>query len=1085
MFRRVLCVLVAIVCATRAGDLSPHLPMPHGLPTHSPPPMVFERNDGQAPPAYRFLARGAGYAADFDAGGVDLALAGDDRKPAAHVRMDFVGSRDAAVTGDTPLASRVNVLQGKDPRAWHTHIPTFARVRYGRLYDGIDAVFYGADRRLEYDLLVAPHANPQQVALRFGGADNVVLNRDGDLVVRTGRREFLQRKPLAYQEHGRERTPVDAAYRIDGDRVRLALGPYDQSAPLVIDPVIAYSTLVGGSLADQANGVAVDSNHALYVVGQTMSDDFPTTHGIGVFQAGGFVCKLTPDGSTIVFCTRIGGVIANAVAVDANGHAFVVGSTSNKDFPVTSGAFQTTCNACTFQDDAFALELAGDGASLMYATFLGGNSYDEATAVAVDSRGQAHVAGGTQSSDFPVTPGAAQQQFGGFRDGFVTVLAADGKSAVFSTNLGGSDYENVFGMSLDAAGNTYIAGVTLSANLPVVAAIQPNQVRVPNTDSKDGFFARFDSSGALTLCSYFGGTGADVINAIVPTSNAIYLGGESESPTVPGQSSADPGPGAFLSQLSADGTQLLATKVFHAHGVTAITALAADATTLHATGTTEAADFPTTASAPQPAPPDKTIQGNDRNAFYLTVAIGGRTILTTPSFSTYLGSGTFDYGTALASDGDGGAYIGGAAGSADFPAVNAVRRYAGGDFDGFVVHIVPDEKFVATPAPGDVVVWIADAAKTTGDAWQIVADPSAAGGRRALNPDHGVAKITTPLADPSSYVDVTFDADAGTTYHMWIRAKAQKDSYLNDSAYAQFSDSVDANGNPMWRIGTTSATSFIVESCSGCLEKGWAWRDDGYQGPGHTIRFATSGQHVVRFQQREDGMSIDQIVVSSNRYLTTAPGSNRDTTVVLPRMAIPSSSDCPAGEVAIHAMNPLQSSGWNQVNDETAADGVRLFNADAGAPKLARALAKPTQFFEFTFTADGNTDYRLWLRGKALNDLWENDSVFVQFSDSIDASNASTWLIGTTSSTTVNLEDCLNCGVKSWGWQDNGYGAGALGPIVRFASSGTHTIRVQTREDGFSIDQIVLSAARYLTASPGALKNDTTILAACPTPPLR
>jgi hypothetical protein len=854
--------------------------------------MLFERNDGQAPPPYRFLARGAGFAADFDAGGVDLALAGDDRKPAARVRMDFVGSRDAAVTGDTPLASRVNVLHGNNPRAWHTHIPTFARVRYGGLYDGIDAVFYGADRRLEYDLLVAPHANPQQVALRFGGADTVELNRDGDLVVRTGRRELIQRKPLAYQEHGRDRTPVDAAYRIDRDRVRLALGPYDHSAPLVIDPVIAYSTLVGGSLADRANGVAVDGNHALYVVGQTMSDDFPTTHGIGELdQSDGFVCKLTPDGSTIVFCTRIGGVIANAVAVDTNGHAFVVGSTSNENFPITPGAFQTTCNACTFQDDAFALELAADGAALTYATFLGGNSYDEATAVAVDALGQAHVAGGTQSSDFPVTPGAAQQQFGGFRDGFVTVLAADGKSAVFSTNFGGSDYENVFGMSLDAAGNTYIAGVTLSANLPVFAAIQPKQVRVPNTDSKDGFFARFDSSGAITLCSYFGGTGADVINAIVPTSNAIYLGGESESPSIPGQPSDDTGPGAFLSQLSADGTQLVATKVIHAHGVTA--------------------------------------------------------------------------------------------------------------------------------------------------------------------------------------------------YHMWIRAKAQKDSYLNDSAYAQFSDSVDANGNPIWRIGTMSATSFIVEPCSGCLEKGWAWRDDGYQGPGHTIRFATSGQHIVRFQQREDGISIDQIVVASNRYLTTAPGSNRDTTVVLPRMAIPSSSECPAGEVAMHTMNPLQSSGWHSVTDATAADGVRLFNPDAGVAKLASALANPTQFFEFTFTADGQTDYRLWLRGKAQNDFWGNDSVFVQFSDSIDARDAATWRIGTTSSTTVNLEDCLNCGVKAWGWQDNGYGAGVLGPVVRFASSGTHTIRVQTREDGFSIDQIVLSAARYLTASPGALKNDSTILPACPTPPLR
>jgi hypothetical protein len=826
----------------------------------------------------------------------------------------------------------------------------------------------------------------------------------------------------------------------------------------------------------------------VYVVGQSLSDDFPSGHSIGeVSPSDAFVCKLTPDGSAIVYCTRVGGdhgAIASGVAVDSSGHAYVVGSTSSQNFPVTAGAFQTTCNACTFQDDAFAFKLAADGASLIYATFLGGSSYDEAVGVAVDALGQAHVAGGTQSLDFPVTPGAAQQRFGGFRDAFVTTLAEDGRSAVFSTNLGGSDYENVFGVSLDSAGNTYIGGVTLSSNLPVVSAIQPTQTKVPNTDSKDGFFARFDSTGALTLCSYFGGLGADAVNAIVPTSTALFLGGQTESPAIPGRSGDVPkGAAAFLSQLSADGTQVKMTTYFDGAGDDAVTALAVDRVTLHATGTTGSNNFPTTASAPQPGAPAAMFV---RDAFYLTVPVDATgTMGTAASFSTYLATAAFDEGKALVSDGDGGAYIGGATGAADFPAVNAVRRFTGGDFDGFVVHITPDEKFVAAPAPGDVVVWIADAAKTTGDAWQIAPDPSAAGGRRAVNPNHGAAKIPAALANPDSYFEVAFNADAGTTYHMWIRARAQNDSYLNDSAYAQFSDSIDARGNPIWRIGTASATTFVVEPCVNCFEKGWAWRDDGYQGPGHTIRFATSGQHVVRFQQREDGMSIDQIVISSNRYLTAPPGSNRDTTVVLPRMAVPSSTACSPGEVVIHAASPLQEVGWSAASDPTAADDVRLFNPDAGAPKLEMPLAKRAQFFEFSFTADGHTDYRLWLRGKALNDFWGNDSVFVQFSDSIDVNTAPIWRIGTTSATTVNLEDCLNCGLKSWGWQDNGWGAGVMGPVVRFASSGMHTIRVQAREDGLSIDQIVVSSAKFLNESPGALKNDATILAACPAPPLR
>ena len=162
-----------------------------------------------------------------------------------------------------------------------------------------------------------------------------------------------------------------------------------------------------------------------------------------------------------------------------------------------------------------------------------------------------------------------------------------------------------------------------------------------------------------------------------------------------------------------------------------------------------------------------------------------------------------------------------------------------------------------------------------------------------------------------------------------------------------------------------------------------------------------------------------------------------------------------------------------------------MFQPDAGAPKITTASASPADYFEKTFAADANTNYRLWIRGKAQNDFWGNDSVFVQFSDSVDTRDAATWRIATNSATEVNLEDCSGCGLKSWGWQDNGLGVGVMGPLVQFATSGTHTIRLQTREDGFSIDQIVLSSSKYLGAAPGALKNDSIILPACPAPPLR
>jgi hypothetical protein len=167
--------------------------------------------------------------------------------------------------------------------------------------------------------------------------------------------------------------------------------------------------------------------------------------------------------------------------------------------------------------------------------------------------------------------------------------------------------------------------------------------------------------------------------------------------------------------------------------------------------------------------------------------------------------------------------------------------------------------------------------------------------------------------------------------------------------------------------------------------------------------------------------------------------------------------------------------GWSKVADSTGAGGFRLENPNAGAPKLTAPLASPTGYFDLSFTAAAGVPYRLWIRGKAAGNAYANDSVFVQFSDSVTADGAPQWRIGSTSATTVSIEDCSGCGLQGWGWQDNAYGTGALGPLVHFASSGTHTIRVQTREDGLSIDQIMLSGADHLTTSPGATKNDGTI----------
>jgi len=188
-----------------------------------------------------------------------------------------------------------------------------------------------------------------------------------------------------------------------------------------------------------------------------------------------------------------------------------------------------------------------------------------------------------------------------------------------------------------------------------------------------------------------------------------------------------------------------------------------------------------------------------------------------------------------------------------------------------------------------------------------------------------------------------------------------------------------------------------------------------------------------------------------------------------------------SGDIVVYASTaPLKVGAWSVESDATAAGGAKMRHPNANAAKIATASANPANYFEVTFNAEAGRGYRLWMRGKADSNNWANDSVFVQFNKSVTSSGAATWRLGTTSAAEVNLEDCNGCGVSGWGWQDNGYGTNVLGPLVYFSATGPQTLRVQTREDGFAIDQIVLSPAAYLSASPGAPKNDTRILPRTP-----
>jgi hypothetical protein len=821
---------------------------------------------------------------------------------------------------------------------------------------------------------------------------------------------------------------------------------------------LATSERIGGQ---SVASVAVAASGNVWAVGgATFNPVTPTSDALQPSLRGAgdaFLVELRPDG-TVAYATYLGGSgydFAKGVAVDAAGNVYVVGRTASSDFPTTRDAFQPGSRG----DDGFLTKLSPDGRTILYSTYLGGSAVDEPAAVAVDAGGRVYLTGNTYSADFPRTADAVRTSAVG-EEVFYTRFSASG-TIEYSTLLGGSGGDVAGGLAVDAAGNTYLAGYTSSPDFTLRRAMK---AVYPSTSGSQGFLAKFTAAG-LDFSTYVGGSNSDQAYAVAVSGTGVYVGGLACSGDFPGA----PRPGApasacagaaFVSTLRTDGSAVVATVLFDGSGFDdRVLGLATDSSdNVYATGYTNSRDFPTTPDAQQVAPSAAI------DAFFAKLSIADP-VHPAAVYVTYLGGTQNDYGFAAAADGAGGSWIGGwTNSSADFPSVGGSANSGAG----FVARYAQTN--TPPPASDDVVLYARNATSITGN-WRLVADATAAASTRIENPDAGAGKIGTAAAAPANYFELSFNAQAGVPYHLWLRMKAQNDSWTNDSLFVQFSDSVDAFGNPIWRIGTTNATVVSLEDCTGCGEHGWGWNDNGYDAPGALVIFATSGPHTLRVQQREDGISLDQVVLSTRTYINAAPGAKRDDTTILD--ATGSGSD--PNEAVLYSADASAIAGsWSFVDDPTAAAGKRLFNPDAGAAKLATAAASPVNYFEVTFTAQAGVPYHLWLRMRADSDAWQNDSVFVQFSDSVDASGNSVWRVGSTSATIVSLEDCTGCGEQGWGWNDNGYDS--PGVFVTFAANGTHTLRVQQREDGVSIDQIVLSAAKYLTAAPGAAKNDTTIV---------
>jgi hypothetical protein len=570
--RRIAALCTLMLTAAACGA-QPPTDTPRILARYASLPLRFEplaSAEGDA----AFLARGASYAMIVSRNGARLVFDGPIEPPSP-IDIRFIDAdRAAVVAGVGDTATRVHRLR-RGGRA-DVDVTAYERIAVTRLYPGIDVVFHGDGRELEYDVVVEPGGDPSRFAFRIDGSERVTRSDRGDLLIATPSGALMLRHPVAYQDSPEGRRYIASTFDIaDDGAVRIDVGDYDRAQVLTIDPVVSYATYLGGrgsqqgmalavdgagnvyvagyttstefplvnafdrsigrkndtevfvsklnaagtalvwstylggsSGTDRAVGIAVDAGGSVYVTGQTSGSDFPTTATAwqkAISGGGGFVAKLAPAGNALVYSTYVGAATPSAIAVDGAGNAYVAGSATSS-FAATAGALRRVSgnpNGST----GFVLKLNASGSAPVFATFLGGTGGDDATAIAVDAKGDAYVGGWTTSNDFPVR-NAFQSARVAQKDAFVSKLASDGTQFVYSTLLGGTLDDAVNAIAIDKAGNAYVAGETYSADFPVKNGFQMRKAgqRLVNSSVGNAFVAKLAPTGnGLVYASFLGG----------------------------------------------------------------------------------------------------------------------------------------------------------------------------------------------------------------------------------------------------------------------------------------------------------------------------------------------------------------------------------------------------------------------------------------------------------------------------------------------------------------------------------------------------------------------------------------------------
>jgi hypothetical protein len=687
-------------------------------------PLSFEANRGQTDSRVHFLSRGQGYSLFLTPTEAVLTLRKADpqtrpelsqllpgktapHKPAtaAVLRMQLQGANTKAqATGLEEQPGKTNYFRGKDPKAWRTGIPSFTKVKYHGIYPGIDLVYYGKQRQLEYDFIVAPGADPKTIRLRFNGAEQLSLDSNGQLVVKTAGGEVIQHKPTFYQEIGGVRKKVAGGYvlspvnKIIGKKARqnpevgFRIAQYDLSAPLIIDPVLAYSTFLGGSGSETAYDIAVDGQGNAYISGTTDSTDFPIKDAQSLGSpsgpaSDGFVTKFNPKGE-IVWSTLLGnyyfGLPITGIAVDRYGNAYITGITV-PGFPVVypSPPVPPLKELCNNDSHVFIAKLSTDGSKFVYSTCLDGIS--DTTRIAVDRLGNAYVTGNARSTDFPtVNPIKTCENN---QDAFVAKVNSKGTALIYSTCLGGSSSDLGSDITVDRHGNAYVTGSTASTDFPTLHPIQTCA-----RGFSDAFVTKLNVKGtALVYSTCLGGSDDTGFGfdggygiAVDRFGNAYVTGHVSSTdlPTVhPVQTSCNYD--AFISKLSMTGTKLIYSTCFggpYSQGA----GIALDRLgNAYVTGYTESPIFP------KVHPVQPTCGGSDGSgdAFVTKFNTSGRAIIYSTCMGNSSGFEFSDYGSAIAVDRFGNAYVAGTTASPEFPTKNAFQPTLNGSSDAFVTKL--------------------------------------------------------------------------------------------------------------------------------------------------------------------------------------------------------------------------------------------------------------------------------------------------------------------------------------------------------------------------------------------------------------